>query len=80
MPICKYGCGEEVTFIDGKPFSLQNHFKVCRPGGKKKAAPVKVDGRVADDLTPAYGSQRARELVQKYPGLTAEQIVGALTL
>ena len=34
--LCKYGCGEEITWIDGKPFSLQSHFKVCRPGGKAK--------------------------------------------
>ena len=39
MSLCKYGCGEEVTWIDGKPYSLQNHMKVCSKGnaGKKKA-------------------------------------------
>ena len=38
MPLCKYGCNEEVTYIDGKPYSLQNHMKVCSKGnaGKKK--------------------------------------------
>ena len=40
MPLCKYGCNEEVTYIDGKPYSLQNHMKVCSKGnaGKKKAS------------------------------------------
>ena len=37
MTICKYGCGEEITWIDGKPYSLQNHYKVCRPGEPPKA-------------------------------------------
>ena len=36
MTLCKYGCGEEITWIDGKPYSLQNHYKVCRPAGKVK--------------------------------------------
>lgn len=40
MAKCKH-CPEEITWIDGKPYSLQNHFKVCRPDGAKKPAPVK---------------------------------------
>ncbi len=75
--LCKYGCGEDVTFIDGKPFSLQNHMKVCNKGnaGKKKPAPIKVDRQVAADLTQAFGTIRAQDLAAKYPGKTAEQIV-----
>ena len=42
MSLCKYGCGEEITWIDGKPFSLQNHYKVCRPAGKKVKPAVHV--------------------------------------
>ena len=40
MSECKYGCGEEITWIDGKPYSLQNHMKVCSKGnaGNKKQA------------------------------------------
>ncbi len=72
MPLCKYGCGEEITWIDGKPFSLQSHFKVCRPAGKKKPKP---DRELIVALTAPFGPERANELVDKYPGKTAEEIV-----
>ena len=42
MSLCKYGCGEEITWIDGRPYSLQSHFTVCRPGEKKVKPAVHV--------------------------------------
>lgn len=52
--------------------SYQNHFKVCRPEGKKN---VYVSGPLVADLTPTFGPQRARDLAKKHPSKTAEEIV-----
>ena len=54
MTLCKYGCGEEITWIDGKPYSLQNHYKVCRPTGKKAAVHVGKKSIVTEAETASF--------------------------
>lgn len=82
MPLCKYGCGEEVQFIDGKAYSLQNHMKVCDKGnaGKKKAKEPELSDeeeqiRAATlvGLIKWFGDKRARVLLPRLEGNTPEE-------
>ena len=75
--LCKYGCGEEITWIDGKPFSLQSHFKVCGPNGRhKKAKPgpqhSAIDKATLEALEHNFGLKRALELARVVTGDTVE--------
>ena len=83
MPLCKYGCGEEVTFIDGKPFSLQNHMKVCSKGnaGKKKPAipkpPQYEEALAALTGTLGYKVREAIAMLEGLEGADAAELVEA---
>ena len=39
MSKCKH-CDEDIVWIDKRPYSLQSHFKVCRPDKKAEPKPT----------------------------------------
>ena len=64
MTLCKYGCGEEITWIDGKPYSLQNHYKVCRPAGKKPVVHVGKKSIVTEDEAASFDAAVEKAMEQ----------------
>ena len=64
MTLCKYGCGEEITWIDGRPYSLQSHFKVCRPAGKKPGKrPPEIELAVEALVSLGHKQKEAERMV-----------------
>ena len=68
MSKCKH-CEEDITWIDGRPFSLQSHFKVCRPNGQRVKPEAKKNelGLSADMTEEQVRAQLAanREAMQQ---------------
>ena len=63
MAKCK-NCPEEITWIDGKPYSLQNHFKVCRPAGQKPGKqPPEIELAVEALVTLGHSKTEAERMV-----------------
>lgn len=81
MAKCKH-CEEDITWIDGRPFSLQSHFKVCRPNGvqvkKKPVFGPNHDALAYDALMRlGYKSQEAHDMLDKAQGGTSEELVAS---
>lgn len=78
MSLCKYGCGEEITWIDGRPFSLQSHFKVCRPAGKKPVLGPNHDALAFDGLRRlGFKATEAHDMLDRATGETSEELVAS---
>ena len=74
---CK-NCDEQIVFIDGKPMSWQNHFKVCGRNGKAKPEPDPVRAAAYDALRElGFMAREARAMLDKATGKTPEELTAS---